>query len=279
MSWPTTIYNGVDYWMYDGLVLVPVDPTTGAAILLLKPNGGSIISGVPAIADGQDGASPIFQEGPIDFDELAHGDPTPGGISVVQISPGPPPVYALTGALHSGADGAPGTTTISLAGVGGTAAAGKIIKVNAGATGFDFDYMRIAERYIPSVISNTGSGNPDSTLATVPITNKSWDYRILVTGHTIVTESGGSDVVVDLMARLNDEDSGNVVAECHGIGGTERLVFSSAPPAGAAASFDRVMAGSGTVNVYIRTEQRSGSNSYTTTNSTSRFAVWAIPIG
>jgi hypothetical protein len=278
MSWPTTIYNGVDYYMFDGLVFVPVEPTAGAAILMLKPNGIAIGSGFPAVEDGADGASPTFQTGPIAFTELAPGDPTPGGISVVQISPGPPAVYALTGALHSGANGANGTSTVTLAGIGGTAAAGKIIKVNAGATGFDFDYLRVAERYVPATIASTGAGNPNSTLATIAIPNKNVDVRILVTGHTIVTASGGTDVRVDLVAHLGTV-GGNAIATCNGVGGTERLTFSSAPPAGAADSYDKITAGSGTVNVYIRTEQQSGSNTYTTSNSTTRLCAWAIPTG
>lgn len=272
MSWPTTD-DGL-WYIFDGKVFMPVGPSTGAPVLMLRPQGG-IAQGMPAVADGPPGAAAALQTGPIPFTELAHSDPTPGGISVTEVSPG---LYALSGALHSGADGASGTTSIDLTTIGGTPVAGQLIKVNSSANGFVFTPLPIAERYVAASIADTAAGNAISLLTTIPIPNKLFDYRVMVTGHTIVTQNGGSNVVVNLVAHLGTA-GGNTIAQCDGIGGTERLLFSSAPPAGAADLFDRVPAGSGTTNVYIRTEQVSGSNTYTTSHTTSRFAAWAIPIG
>lgn len=276
MSWPTTTFRGVDYWMYDGITLLPIDPSTGVAIVLLKPAGGAVIDGVPAIADGEPGAAATFQEGPIPFTELASGDPTPGGLTVTAVSPG---VYALTGALHRGADGDPTVTGIDLASISGTAAAGQLIKVNTGVTGFDYAFEKVAERYLPGSINNTAAGNTNSLLCTIPIPAKNFDYRPLVVGQTIVTQNGGSSVVVDLVARIDDAAGGNIVARCQGIGGTERLTFASCPAAGSSDTYDKVTVAMGATDIHIRTEQQSGTNSYTTSNSTSRFEVWAIPVG
>jgi hypothetical protein len=270
MSWPTTA-DGL-WYIFDGQVLVPVDPSTGASVIMLRPQGG-IAQGVGAIATGPPGAAATFQTGAIPFTELAASDPTPASITVTQVSPG---VYALSGALHAGAAGANGTTSIDLTTISGTAVAGEIIKVNTGATGFSFDYEAVAERYVPASISTTNTSGT-TACCTVAIPARNRDYRVFVTGYNVVTQSGGSDVRVDLVARLNST-SGNIVARCPGIGGTERLQFSSTPPAGSADSFDKVTAGNA-ANIYIRVEQQSGANTYTTSTSTAAFAVWAMPVG
>lgn len=273
MSWPTTVYNGEEWYIFDGITLIPVTPGAGAAILLLRPQGGMGIN-IPAIATGDPGDPALFEEGPIAFTELDHDDPTAAGLTVTQVSPG---LFALSGALHAGAPGQDGTTSLDVDTIAGSKVAGKIIKLNSGLTGFDYAYEAVGERYLPASINNTAAGNPNSTLTTISIPARNRDYRLLVTGAQNVVQNGGSNVVVDLVARLNNETSGNIVARCHGIGGTERLTFASAPAAGSNDAFDKVTAGNA-ANVYIRTEQQSGSNSYTTSGSTGRFAAWAIDV-
>lgn len=277
MSWPTTADG--QYYLFDGQVQIPIDPSTGVAHLILRPQGG-IGVGIPPVADGAPGLPATFQEGAVDFTELAWDDPTQASLTVTQISLDPP-VYALSGALHSGPPGEDGTTSIDLGSIGGTPVAGQTIKVNGSATGFDFTDMRVADRCIPASISNTAAGNASSTLCPIVIPSRNYDRRLLVAGHTIYTQNGGSNVVVDFVARLNNQSSGNVIARCQGLGpgtgGMERLTFSSASPPGSADGFNKVPAGSG-ATVYIRTEQQSGSNSYTTSNSTTLAEVWAFPV-
>jgi hypothetical protein len=240
---------------------------------MLPPQGGMGV-GIPAIANGDDGAAAALQEGPIAFTELAWDDPTDAGISVTEVSPG---LYALSGQLHGGAPGADGTVSFNLAGIGGSAAATKIVRVNAGATGFDFAYELVGERFIPTIINNTTAGIANQTLATVSIGAKNVDYRVRARGYQIVRQNGGADVLVDLYARLNGETGGNIVSRCQGLGGTERLVLSDAPPPGSADSFDRVTAGN-PATVYFRSEQRGGANNYTTSNSEAVFVVEILPI-
>lgn len=275
MSWPTTTYNGVLWYIFEGRILMPVDPTTGAPILMLRPEGGMGV-GIPPIADGAAGPAAALQTGPISFTELAAGDPTPGGISVTEVSPG---LYALTGALHSGADGAPGTVAFNLSGIGGSAAAGKIVRVNSGPTGFDFAFELVGDRFIPTTggTFNTTAGTADSTVAQVSIGAKNFDYRVRARGYQIVRQNGGADVQVDLLARLNGETGGNIVSRCQGLGGTERLVLTDMPPAGSADSFDRVVAGNA-ATIHFRTEQQGGANSYTSAKTEQRLGVDIIPL-
>lgn len=273
MTWPKTIFDGEEYYDFQGQILIPVDPPTGAAILLLRPQGG-IGVGIPAIAQGDDGAPALFEEGAISFTELAHDDPTPASFSIVEVSPG---LYTFTGALHRGEPGDDGTTSLDLGSIGGDAAAGKLIKVNSGVDGFDFAFEKVASVHWPTAVNNTASGNPNSTVAVVSIGAKNIDYRVRARGYQIVRQSGGADVLVNLVARLNGEIAGNIVAKCQGIGGTERLTLVDAPAAGSADTFDKVLAGNA-ATIHFRTEQQGGSNSYTTSNSEALFVVEALPI-
>jgi hypothetical protein len=275
MSWPTTTYNGALWYLFEGRILMPVDPSTGAPVLMLRPEGG-IGVGIPPIADGPPGAAAALQTGPISFTELAASDPTPGGISVVEVSPG---LYALTGALHKGADGAPGTVAFNLSGIGGSAAPNKIVRVNAGSTGFDFAFELVGDRFIPTTggTFNTTAGTANNTVALVSIGAKNFDYRVRARGYQIVRQSGGADVQVDLYARLNGETGGNIISKCQGIGGTERLDLVDMPPAGSADNFDRVTAGNA-ATIHFRTEQQGGANNYTSSKTEQRLGVDIIPL-
>lgn len=271
MSWPTTTDG--QYYKFEGEVLIPVDPARGAANLILRPQGG-IGVGIPAIEDGAPGAAATFQEGAVAFTELDYDDPTAAGLTVTEVSPG---VYALSGQLHAGAPGDDGTTSIDVESISGTAVAGKLIKLSSGLTSFEFAYEKVASRHLPATLNNTSSGNSASTLGVVSVSARNNDWRPLVIAQTIVTQDGGSDIIVDLLARLNGESGGNIVAKCHGVGGTERLTICSASPAGSADTYDKVNAGDA-ATIHLRAEKRSGTNSFTTSNSTTLFEVWAIPV-
>lgn len=275
MSWPTTA-DGL-WYLFEGQILMPVDPSTGMAQLILRPQGG-IGVGIPPVANGDDGVPPELQA-TVAFTELAYDDPTAASMSWTLVSPGPPPVYALTAALHAGAPGADGTTSIDLDSIGGTAAAGELIKVNAGADGFDYTFEKVGDRYVPATINSTAQGNANSTLATVSVTARNFDWRPEVFGYTVVTKTGAGSAVVDLVARLNTEGSGNLVGYCSGTNVTtaERLFLVPCPPAGSNDAFDKVLAGNA-ATLYLRTEQQSGADSYTTSNTTTRFCVRVCPV-
>lgn len=280
MSWPTTADG--QYYHFEGIVDIPVDPTTGVAVLLLRPQGGSAGEGVPAIEDGAPGVHAELSE-EINFTELAHDDPTPASASFTTLTPpttSTPGVYKLNLALHGGEPGDDGTTSIDVDSVDGTAAAGKMIRVNSAVDGFEYTSEGIVDRWIPTTINNTATGNPSSTLATVSIPSNTYDFdwRPIVHAQTIVTPDG-SNVSVDLVARLNGETGGNIVGRCFGIGGVkERLTITSAPPPGSAAGYDKVLANAA-ATIYLRTERQTGSNTYTTSASTTLFSVQVMRVG
>ncbi|ORX21597.1 hypothetical protein [Mycobacterium xenopi] len=276
MTWPKTADG--QYYQFDGQILIPVDPSTGVSMLILRPQGG-IAVGVPPIEKGDPGVHAEIDEA-IDFTALAWDDPTPDSASFTTITPPTdttPGVYKLKLALHKGEPGQDGTTHIDLDSIGGTKAAGKLIKVNADVDGFEYTFERVAERYFPTTINNVGQGNPTSTLTVVPIPARGWDRRVRVHAQTIVTPTG-PNVAVDLVARLNGETNGNIVARCFGIGGAkERLQLTPGPPAGSADAYDWIPAGT-PANIYLRTEQQSGSDSYTASAATTLCSVETQPI-
>lgn len=280
MSWPTTADG--QYYHFEGIVDIPVDPTTGVAVLLLRPQGGSAGEGVPAIEDGAPGVHAELAE-EINFTELAYDDPTPASAAFTTLTPpttSTPGVYKLNLALHAGDPGEDGTTSIDIDSVDGDAAAGKLIRVNSAVDGFEFASSGIADRWIPTTVNNTATGNPSSTLAVVSIPSNTYDFdwRPIVHAQTIVTPDG-SNVSVDLVARLNGETSGNIIGRCFGVGGVkERLTITSAPPPGSAGGFDKVLANAA-ATIHLRTERQTGSNTYTTSASTTLFSVQVMRVG
>jgi hypothetical protein len=102
-----------------------------------------------------------------------------------------------------------------------------------------------------------------------------FDWRPIVSGYCVVTGTG-TNVKTDLIARINSI-GGNDIGRCPGITSTERLTLSSGPPAGSADAWDRILAGT-TATIYLRVERQSGSDTFTTSNTTTRFRVKADPV-
>lgn len=264
MSWPTTPDG--QYWRFEGIILMPVDPSTGVAQLLLRPEGGMGV-GIPAIVQGDDGVPPTILE-EINFTPLPDGDPNPDSASWTQLAPN---VYQLNLSLHGGEKGDDGSTSIDVDSVAGAPAAGKLPALNGDADGFEYVSQKVMDRRYPASINNTVSGTANSTLTVFSVLPGTYDFdwRPRVGGFTVVT-GAGSNVRVDLVARLNGETGGNIVGSCVGIASTERLHLEGAPPSGSPDSWDRVPAGEG-ATIFVRTERRSGSDYYTTSADTSLF--------
>lgn len=277
MSWTKTADG--QYYQFTGDILMPVSPETGAAVLLLRPKDG-MGANIPAIERGEPGLPAAIDE-TINFTELDHDDPTPGGASWDPLAPpdpetGTPGLWRLNLALHRGAPGADGSVELDPEDFSVSPVAGQVLAVNAGADGFELVSPRVGGRYIPASVNNTTTGNVNSTLAVVSVPAQPFDWRPRCHGYTVVTGEG-SDVRVDFLARLNDENGGNIVARCTGVAATERLTLVPGPPAGSADGFDKVSAGSPAV-IYFRCERQSGSLTYTTSSSTTLVSVEVLPI-
>jgi hypothetical protein len=274
MSWPLNAAG--THYLFEGDIQIPVSPETGAAIIMLRPSGGMGV-GIPAIANGDPGVHAQL-DGTVNLTELAPTDPTAASASFTTITPPTtttPGVYRLNLALHKGTPGADGDTVLDPTDFGG-GTPGQILVVNSASDGFDLAAQKIPEVFFPGTVNNTASGNANSTLAIVPIPSRPYARRVRPVGYTVVTGEG-TDVRVDLIARLNDESGGNIVGRCPGIAQTERLIMVAGKVAGAADSFDQIAAGA-TGAVYFRCERQAGSVTYTTSASASRFSVETLPL-
>lgn len=280
--WPIVTVAGKDYYQVQTLTRIEVDPEGQVYYLIGTPQGGA--GSVGPLVQGDPGKHTEFQE-TVDFTALAWDDPTPASASVIEVTPGSDTVsqvVKLAVALHEGEPGADGVTSISLASITGTAAYKKIPQVNSAATGFEYTSQKAGDVYRPASIVNTPSGNSGFTLCSVGVAAQPFDWRPQVSGYTVVTEDGGNNVRVDLLARLqvgatSAETSGNIVGRCPGVASTERLVFSEGVPPGSADGYDRVPSGSA-ATVYMRCERQSGTNWFTTSAATTRFSVRVQPV-
>ncbi|QDF19906.1 minor tail protein [Mycobacterium phage ThetaBob] len=274
MSWPTTPDG--NYYRFEGLIDIPVDPETGAAILYLRPQGGMGV-GIPAIANGEPGKHAELDE-TINLTVIEDGDPTQPSASFTTLVPpttDTPGKWRLNLALPKGAKGDDGEAVWDPTDVAENPVAGQIPVVNDTADGFNLEAQKITEVFFPASINNTASGNANSTLAVVEIPARPYARRVRPVGYTVVTGEG-ADVRVDLVARLNGESGGNVVGRCPGIAQTERLTLIPGKPTGSAGPYDTIAAGD-TALVYIRCERQAGSVTYTTSASSSNFSVEVTP--
>lgn len=272
MSWPLT--EDGQYYEFEGDILIPVDPSSGVAQLILRPQGG-IGVGVPAIESGDDGVPPELST--ITVTELAYDDPTPASAAWTLSDPGPPPVYTLALSLHSGQPGADGDTVLDVTDFG-TPLPYQILVVNEAADDLIYATQKVGDRYVPASIANTPSGNASYTLCAVSVPAQDFAWRPHVSGQCIVTGTG-ADVVVDVVARLNSATSGNIVGTAFGVAGQNPPphVLSAGPPPASNDSYDKVAANA-TATIYLRAERRSGTDTFTTNNSTTSFCVRVCPV-
>jgi hypothetical protein len=252
--------------------MIPLDwdPSSNVVLLVAAPTGG--VLDYPALAQGDPGPASTFDT-VVNFTALAYTDPTVDSASMTLLSPG---YYQLNLALHTGGPGPTGTNIIHTAGdLVGTPVSGKIIIVNPTLDGFLYATPKVGDWFGPATIANTPSGNPGFTLCTVGLGPFDFDWRPQVSGYTIVTGTG-PNVVTDLVARLNSA-SGNDVGRCPGMTSTERLILSAGPPTASADTWDRVLAGNA-ATIYLRAERQSGTDTFTTSATTTRFRVKANPV-
>lgn len=275
MSWPTTP-DGL-WYQFEGDIRIPVDPATGAAMILLRPQGG-IGVGIPPVAQGTPGKHATISTA-INFTALEAGDVTADSASWTLITPptdSTPGEWKLNLALHKGGKGDDGNTVWDPTDLSDTPVAGQIPAVTSGLTGFELVAQRIPEVFYPGTVNNTASGNQNSTLAQIAIPARPYARRVLGVGHTVVTGEA-ADVRVDLIARLNGESGGNIIGRCPGIAQTERLVMTPGKAAGLADAYDTIAANA-SATVYIRCERQAGTSTYTTSASSTLCHALVLPL-
>lgn len=278
----TTTIEGIDYYVFDLAKLrIPVDWNPGSNIFLAVavPDGG--LANFPILAQGDPGGTPEIDED-VDFTPLAWNDATPDSASFTEISPN---VYQLSLSLHTGEPGDDGVMELDVDAYG-TPLAGKIIVVNEDADGFEYQTQKVGDRHYPGSYNSTPSGQSSYTLAIVSIAAQDNDWRPEPHGDCEVTGTG-TDVQVNLVARLqvggvDVETSGNIVGRGRGQAGQNPppitlipgLFPGTYPPA---TDFDLVPAGVAAV-LYYRVERQSGSDTFTTSDTTTSFWVKVNPV-
>jgi hypothetical protein len=268
-----TTIDGDDFLVIDvAQFRIPLDwdPSSNMFIAVAAPTGG--LGAFPALVKGDTGDKPTLNN--INFTALEADDITPDSADFVETSPGN---YDLDLALHKGPQGDPGDTVVTPSDFG-TPIAGKIPVVNAALTNFELKSQKVGDRFVPASIANAPSGNPTFTLASISVPAQDFDWRPDVSGQCLFTHTN-SNVRVDLIARLNDQASGNIVARGFGTATlvTDVVGLSSGPPPAASATYDKVAAGASAI-IYLRAERIAGTGTFTTSGDTTWFGVKVRPI-
>ena len=281
-SWTT---DDAQYYIWNGQVRIPktFDAATQAAVIMLGPTGG--VAQIPALVQGDPG-QPASLDSTITFTALAYDDTTADSASFSLLTPATsttPPVYRLSLALHKGSPGTSGTSSIlSASDVTGTATDGYLLaKTTVSGVGkATWIAPKVGGQYWPASIANSsGTDGQNRTLCSVAISPApAFDYRVRVHAQCVIT--GTVNTRVDVIARLGDATSGDIVGRGFGMSGvtSDRVTAVSGVPAGSASTVGKVTAGSSTT-VYLRTEQQaSTTDAYTTASSTTLFMVEVVPI-
>ncbi|BDY31419.1 hypothetical protein [Mycolicibacterium mageritense] len=275
MSWPTTP-DGERY-LFEGIIEIPVNAETGAAILMLRPQGGMGV-GIPPVAQGPAGKHATISTD-INFSALEPEDSTPDSASWTLITPpddDTPGEWKLNLALHKGAKGDDGDTILDPGDFGTTPVSGQMLQVKSDLSAFELVAQRIPEVCYPGSVLNMPSGNANFTVAQIPIPSRPYARRVLAQGGTVLSGEA-ADVRYDLIARLGSETGGNIVGRCPGIAQVDRLTFWPGKDAGLADGYDQIAANAaGTL--YIRCERQAGTSTATTSATTSRFSALVLPL-
>lgn len=275
--------NGNDI-EFEGVVRVVngFNPDTGVAYLILTPNGGT--GSIPFLAQGLPGLPPVFDS--VTVEEVDPDDPLPTPNPVVTtVSTGGSGIashYTLKFYIHKGQVGATGQNQIGTASDLATTPA-----LGSGTNGYTLVYrssdgkwvptaQKVGDQYVPAVINATAfNATSPRLLASVTVPAQPFDWRPKAFASTVVT--GSSDTRVDLVARLNDQASGDQVGYAKGVAGAAPppLVMIPAAPAGSAipGTYAKVLAGNA-ATIYLRAEQKAPSSGSWSTPASPDTTFW-----
>lgn len=278
--WPTVTIDGKEFWKVDSVALMEKDPQGQTLFFVGTPLGG--IGNVGPLVQGDPGLAPVLQED-AEVSELEHDDPTPASSQWVVVSPGnpntnTPPTYKEVKTVRKGAPGDDGDTVLAPGDFTGVVA-GRVIAVNGAADGFELVSQKVGGMYWPASVTEAPAGTTTAATVgtiTVPSNAIPFDWFPLVSGVSVRTGSS-SDVLTDLVARLNGT-GGPVVGRCPGLAGAvDRLVLPFGPDSGASTASVKVAANAA-ATIYFRVEKQSGGGTFSTGASPSRFGMIPVPV-
>lgn len=241
-----------------------------------SPQGGLPrgLSNYPALAKGDRGFSPSLALG--SFEELAHNDPTPGRLTVDLVAEATEvsgPLYMVNGALHGGIPGAAGAAIVTPSDYGDPAY-GQQLSVAAGESTFELTHPKVTGVHRPGGIAGALGTTGEYTMTTFDVAagTYNFDWTPVVRGNAIIISPGAARV--DLIARLNGEASGDIVARGIGIGTATcqpNLVSGVETGTGVVAAGDPA-------TVFVRTKWMSGAAGYAASAATARFEMLAVQV-
>lgn len=274
--------DGEEYYQWKAVLRVPKNwtPESGVFIAVAPPGG---IANIPAAIKGDNGFTPSFRN--IVYTELAYGDPTEASAEWTLVTPATDvagPVYDLVLSLHAGEPGDDGTLTILTAedydDTGQTA--GYVLALNATNDGVVSVAWKVGNMYWPTAFTSVSNGTAGNTLGSITIPSQQFDWRPRCHGCALI-HYDGADTQVDLLARVANATTGDIVARSYGppgSAGDASLTLAAAPPAAASSSYGKVTAG-GSATIYFRAEQQgSGTDTFDAPNTKMVFAVEVAPI-
>lgn len=279
--WRTEYRDGVR-WLFCNLAelgfrLDDDGQASGMFLAVAAPLGG-IASLGNILAKGDQGFSPSIEMS--SFVELDADDPTPGSVSLNLLAEATDvsgPVYGLDVVLHRGATGETGTVVITPSDYSEDPQLGWIPAVAAGLEEFELVPQRVSAQWWPATVTDVPPGTTAGyTMTVVPIAAVPYDRYVIPAGTVQVSASSGSNLRVDLLARLNADDGAIVGRDYGRAGASDKLTLIGYPDAGTTSSATKILANN-SANVYFRTEKQSGSSSYSSVAGTGRFGALTVP--
>lgn len=278
--WRTEYRDGVR-WLFCNLAELGfrIDDdgqTSGMFLAVAAPLGGVASLGT-VLAKGDDGFVPSLELS--SFVELDADDPTPASASLNLIAEGTDvsaPVYGLNLVLHRGAQGESGTATWDPGDLSEDPQLGWIPAVAAGLGTFELVPQKTSAMYWPATVTAVPPGTTAGfTMTIVPIDAEPFDRYAFPSGTVQVAAASGTNLRVDLVARL-DADDGPVVGRDYGrAGASDKLTLIGFPDAGATSTATLIPANT-SANIYFCTEKQSGSSAYSSVAGTARYGVLTV---
>lgn len=256
-----------DDGQYSGLFLACASPQGGL------PRG---VTNLPALLKGDPGPSSELVKG--SFIELAHDDPTPGGFDLTRIVDATAvsgPVYSIDVALHGGIPGEDGAAIITPTDYADEPAYGQQLTVAPGETEFELTYPRVLG-FHPATIQTAAGTTAEAAHAVIDIAAGTYhqDWYPVVTGHSIIIGTG--DIQCDLIARLDNATSGDIIAR--GFGRMSDTPTQQPNLSFGVESGTGIVAADAAATIFIRGKRISGAVGYAAAESTARFSMMAVAV-
>lgn len=249
---------------------------SGLFLAIAAPLGGVASLGT-ILAKGDQGFVPSLQLS--SFTELDADDPTPASASFNLLAEGTDisaPVYGLDLVLHRGTQGEDGTATWDPEDLSEDPQLGYVPAVAAGLGTFELVPQKTTTMHWPATVTAVPGGTTATfEMTIVPIAAAPYDRYAFPGGTVQVAAASGTNLRVDLVARL-DADDGPVVGRDYGrAGASDKLTLIGFPDAGASSSATKILANQ-PANIYFMTEKQAGSSAYSSVAGTARFGVLMV---